>query len=158
MYRPSHSHPRRPETATAIVPKAEDAMNIQRLAVGLTLVNLVLLVVVLSGQIRPAIAVQNVAPVLRGHALEILDAQGRVRASISVEPPTTVNSKRYPETVLLRLADPKSGPIVKLTASENGSALGLSDDARGGVSLYARDTGSFLKVVDKNGREQVIKP
>jgi hypothetical protein len=56
------------------------------------------------------------------------------------------------------MTDPTSGPVVKLTASENGSALGLSDDSRGGIQLYARDTGSFLRVVDKDGREQVIKP
>jgi len=100
----------------------------------------------------------EIAPVLRGRALEIVDAQGRVRASISVMEAVTVDSKKYPETVLLRLTDPKSGPVVKLTAAESGSALGLSDDSDGGVQIFARDTGSFVKVVDKKGREQVIKP
>jgi hypothetical protein len=57
------------------------------------------------------------------------------------------------------MADPRSGPIVKLTASEEGSALGLSDDSEGGIELHAnRRKGNFLKVVNKNGREQVIKP
>ena len=70
----------------------------------------------------------------------------------------TVDSKKYPETVLLRLTDPKSGPVVKLTAAESGSALGLSDDSDGGVQIFARDTGSFVKVIDKRGSEQVIKP
>jgi hypothetical protein len=60
--------------------------------------------------------------------------------------------------VLFRLADPTSGPVVKLTASANGSALGLSDDANGGVQLYARDTASFVRVVDKSGRSTVVKP
>ena len=72
--------------------------------------------------------------------------------------PETVNGKVYPETVLFRMADPKSGPVVKLTASAKGSALGLSDDEDAGVSLYAKDTGSFVKVVDKKGREQILKP
>ena len=131
-------------------------MKTQRLALALTVVNLVLLIALLA-QLRRADA-QAVAPVLRGRALEIVDAQGRVRAEIIVHGPEKVGSELYPETVLFRMADPKSGPVVKLTASEKGSALGLSDDSRGGVQLYARGTGSFLRVVNKGGREQVIKP
>ena len=132
-------------------------MKTQRLAIGLTVINLVLLVFLLA-QIRRAGA-QDIAPVLRGRALQIVDAQGRVRAEILVHGPETVNSKTYPETVLFRMADPKSGPVVKLTASEKGSALGLSDDAAGGIELHAnREKGNFLKVVSREGREQVIKP
>jgi hypothetical protein len=130
-------------------------MKIQRLAIALTVINLALLIFLLT-QFRRANA-EQIAPVLRGRALEIVDAKGRVRASISVREPVTMDSKFYPETVLLRLTDPKSGPVVKLTASENGSALGLSDDANGGVQIFARDTGSFVKVVDKTGREQTLK-
>ena len=126
-------------------------MKTQRIAITITLVNLVLLVFLLA-QFRRANA-DDVAPVLRGRALEIVDEQGRVRASISVHGPTTVAGKQYPETVLLRLSDPKSGPVVKLTAAANGSALGLSDDADSGVQIYARDTGSFVRVVDKKGKE-----
>ena len=132
-------------------------MIIQRLAIILTVINLLLLMFNLA-QLAPPAAAQDVPLVLRGHALEIVDTQGRVRASITVQPPVTVDSKKYPETVLLRMTDPKSGPVVKLTASEEGSALGLSDDSLGGVQLYARGSGSFLKVVNKNGQEQVIKP
>lgn len=131
-------------------------MKTQRLAIGLTAINLVLLVFLLA-QIRRTTA-QDVAPVLRGRALEIVDAQGRIRAQITVEPPVKIDSKMYPETVRLLMADPKSRPVVKLTASENGSALGLSDDSQGGVTASARAAGSFLKLVNKNGREQVIKP
>jgi hypothetical protein len=131
-------------------------MKTQRLAIGLTIINLVLMIFLLT-QFRRANA-EQIAPVLRGRALEIVDARGRVRASISVQEPVTMDSKHYPETVLLRLTDPKSGPVVKLTAAENGSALSLSDDANGGVQVFARTTGSFVKVVDKTGREQTIKP
>jgi hypothetical protein len=131
-------------------------MRIQRLAISLMAINLVLLVFNLP-QYRPAEA-QTIAPVLRARALEIVDAQGRVRASITVEPPVTVNGKLYPETVLLRLADPKSGPVVKLTASEQGATLGLSDDAQGGVVLSAKVSGSFVRVVSHDGREQIVKP
>ncbi len=132
-------------------------MKIQRIAIGLTIINLLLFIFLLA-QIRRATA-QDVLPVLRGRALEIVDSQGRVRAEILVHGPETVGGKLYPETTLFRLADPKSGPVVKLTASEEGSALSLSDDSQGGVRLYASHRlGNFLKVVSKDGKEQVLKP
>ena len=131
-------------------------MKLSRLQVALTIINLGLLVFLVAQLSR--VRAEETAPVLRGRALEIVDTNGRVRASIYVQPPATVDGKKYPETVLLRLTDPKNGPVVKLTAAENGSALGLSDDAEGGVQLFARDNGSFVKVTDKNGKEQVLKP
>ena len=130
----------------------------QRLGIGLTLMNAGLLVLLLVSQFRAVSAGQAVEPVLRGRALQIVDEQGRVRAEILVHGPETVNGIRYPEAVLFRMADPTSGPVVKLTAAANGSALGLSDDARGGIQLYARDTASFVRVVDKQGRERVVRP
>ena len=131
-------------------------MKIQRIAIALTVINLGLTLFLLA-QLRRANA-EEVAPLLRGRALEIVDTKGRVRASITVEKQATIDSKFYPETVLLRLSDPKNGPVVKLSAAENGSALGLTDDADGGVLLSARETGSFVKVTDKRGREQVLQP
>jgi hypothetical protein len=130
----------------------------QRLGVGLTVLNAGLLILLLAGQFRSVSARQDVQPVLRGRALEIVDEQGRVRAEILIHGPETVNGRRYPETVLFRMADPTSGPVVKLTAAANGSALGLSDDAHGGIQLYARDTASFVRVVDKQGRERIVRP
>jgi hypothetical protein len=100
----------------------------------------------------------EVAPVLRARSLEIVDEQDRVRALLAVMPATTVDGKGYPETVLLRLIDPKSGPVVKLTAAVDGSSLWLSDDADSGISIFARDNGSFVKVTDKAGKEEVLKP
>ena len=132
-------------------------MKIQRIAIGLTVINLLLLMFLLA-QIRRTTA-QDVVPVLRGRALEIVDGQGRVRAEILVHGPETVGGKLYPETTLFRMADPKSGPVVKLTASEEGSALGLSDDSQGSVRLYAsRRLGNLVKVVNKDGKEQVLRP
>jgi len=132
-------------------------MKIQRIAFGLTIINLLLLIFLLA-QIRRATA-EDVLPVLRGRALEIVDSQGRVRAEILVHGPETVGGKLYPETVLFRMADQNRRPVVKFTASENGSALGLSDDSQGRVQLNAKsDTGDFVKVVNKDGREQMLKP
>ncbi len=132
-------------------------MKTQRFAIALMLINLALLVLLLAQNLSADS--QNVAPVLRGRALEIVDSSGRIRASITVEPPVTMDSRTYPETVLLRLTDPKSGPIVKITATEEGSAIGLSDDVDGGVQVFStKHKGNFIKVVSREGREQIIKP
>ena len=47
----------------------------------LTGLNAILLVVLVVQQLRPAFA-ESQAPVLRGSGLQIVDSQGRVRASI----------------------------------------------------------------------------
>ncbi len=48
---------------------------------------------------------------------------------------------------------------MKFTAADTGSVLGLFDDSQGRVQLNAKsDTGNFVKVVNKDGREQVLKP
>ncbi len=134
-------------------------MNTQRLSLVLTTINLVILGCTLAPE-RPAIAAPGVAPVLRARALEIVDDQGRVRASIAVYPPTAVDGRQHPETVLLRLTDPKNGPVVKIEASEEGSGLWLSDDSpQGGVRLMAKKhTGTFVQVTNKDGKEQFVRP
>ncbi len=133
-------------------------MKSQRFLLLLTLLNLVLLVGLILERAKPAFAQQGTLPMLRGSGLEIVDARGRVRAMIAVLPPTTVDSKRYPETVLLRLIDPQSGPVVKIGAASNGGAIGLTDGADRGVQVFAHDTGSFVRIVDRAGRERVIRP
>jgi hypothetical protein len=98
-------------------------MKIQRFVFTATVLNMIFLIIVLV-EGRP-VSAQSGAPVLRGRGLEIVDEAGRVRASISVEPATDVNGKGYPETVLLRMSDPNMRLVVKLTASEQGAALGM---------------------------------
>ena len=134
-------------------------MTFNRLAVALTTINLILLVVLLTQVNRPVIADETPA-MLRGRGLEIVDAQGQVRAEILVHGPEMVNGKTYPETVLFRMATAQRAPLMKLTVSEEGSALGLSDDSKpGGIELRAnRNKGNFVKVVNRDGREQTIKP
>lgn len=135
-------------------------MQANRIGIALTVVNLVILGVVLT-LLKPTIAQPKsnpgALPVLRGSGLEIIDAQGRIRASITVEPPVVVDGKHYPETVLLRLRDPRLGPLVKITADANGSAIGLSDEAEGGVQILARDTGMVFRMTNR-GKEKVIRP
>ena len=133
-------------------------MKSQRFLLLLTSLNLVLLVGLILDRAKPAFAQRGALPMLRGSGLEIVDARGRVRAMIAVLPSTTVDSKRYPETVLLRLTDPQSGPVVKIGAASNGGAIGLTDGADRGVQVFAHDTGSFVRIVDRAGRERVIRP
>ena len=133
-------------------------MKMQHISIALTFINLALMTFLLA-QLRPANAQQqqNASQVLRGRALEIVDSLGKIRASITIHPPTVVDGKMYPQTVLLRLIDNKGGPLVKLGAAENGSGLSLSDEHEGGVLIHARGTGSFVQITTQ-GKQQVIKP
>ena len=108
-------------------------MKLQRLLIALTAVNLVLLVFLVA-QVSTVTAQQGPS-VLRSSGLEIVDAQGRVRASISIEPPAVVDSKPFPESVLLRLSDP-NGPRVKIDASARGSGLRLADGQERARSIW----------------------
>ena len=132
-------------------------MKSQRLAISLTLINLALLAfLVVQNQNAEA---QSVAPVLRGRKLEIVDSQGRNRASVTVEPPVTIDARTHPESVVLRSADPKSRPVLKMVASEEGSTIGLSAEDESGVQVSSnKRNGNFLKVVSREGKEQVVKP
>jgi hypothetical protein len=140
----------------------EEAMKSQRLLVAVTVINLLLLLFSL-GQIRAAVS-PGAAPVLRGRGLEIVDDKGRVRASITILPADSTfrmpdGTKGYPETVLLRLIDSKGGPNVKLGATDRGSGLllgGESDPTY--VQILAQGPSTSLKMIDKDGRERVIKP
>ena len=136
-------------------------MKIHGVLVVLTLVNLVLLALLLS-QGRPAKAGDGVG-VLRGRALEIVDDQGRVRASIKVQTPDPKykkpNGKPYPETAILRLIDPNGRPNVKLGASVEGSGLGLGGDSDPTyIQVIADGPDTFLRLTNKDGRHQLIKP
>ncbi len=132
-------------------------MKIQRLLIALTVINLGFLMFLLAHN-QPT-AAQDIAPVLRGRALEIIDGQGRVRASIKVQPASTVNGKTYAENVILRLSDPNGSPKVKLGASEEGAGLGLAGDSDPTyITLKAEGTGTSLKFTNKDGRALLFKP
>ena len=137
-------------------------MNATKLLIALTLLNAVLLL--LSFARLDAVAANDTTQVLRGRALEIVDDRGRVRASISVLPADPHfkmpdGTTGYPETVLLRLITPEGRPNVKLGASMDGAGLGLggkSDPTY--VQVLAQGSDTSLKLTDRNGREQLIKP
>ena len=130
-------------------------MTSQRWAITLTIVNLGLLIF-LAAQSKP-VGAEDAAPILRGRALEIVDAAGRIRASITINPPITVDSRKYPESVLLRLSDPVGGPGVKLQTSQDGSGLRLGG-VETSIDLAARRTGSLLRLTNADGSIHVLEP
>lgn len=136
-------------------------MKTQRIALALTLINLVLLVFILL-RLRPAAEAQDIAPVLRARKLEIVDEQGRVRSEILVTTPVTMDGKFYPDGSLFRLIDPNGRPVVKIGGSVDGSGITLGGDSEkrewSGVQILAEGSGSSVKLTNKDGRQELIAP
>jgi len=157
-----------PQTGQSTVRRRH--MKIQRLLIALTIINLGLTLFLLT-QLRRVEAdnekgstPDGIAPVLRGRELEIVDEKGKVRASIKIQtgdpsykwPDGKIG---YPETVMLRLIDPNGRPEVKLGASVEGAGLGLigqTDSTQ--LILKAEGSNSSVKLQDKEGKQQIIKP
>jgi hypothetical protein len=137
-------------------------MKTERLALAITIINLVILAVVLV-RVRPAVAEHGVVPVLRGHSLEIIDDHGRVRSQILVTTPTTMpDGKSYPEGALFRLIDPNGRPAVKIGGSAEGSGISLAGDSErrewSGVQILADGSSSSVKLTNKDGHQELVTP
>ena len=123
-------------------------MKIQQLPFALAVINLALLVFLLA-QTRIDIGSYGVrvwtnisGSVLRGRALEIVDSQGGIRASIN----------SYPERVLFQLIGQDGRPSAEFETSERGGELALVGDSE---STYVQLSGHGLKVA-KDGQQQMI--
>jgi hypothetical protein len=133
-------------------------MKTERLLVALTVVNLATLAINLTTM--RASASQDAAQVLRGRSLEIVDASGRVRASLGVLAPGAGDGRAH-ETVLLRLITERGRPSVKISASEESAGLSLAGPTgtkETYVILESKGQESLLKLRNENGREQIVKP
>jgi hypothetical protein len=137
-------------------------MKTQRFAIGLTVLNLFVLMSVLFR--ANSATIPELPPVLRVRGLELVDDQGRVRALLKIFP-ADPNVKMpdgttgYPETVLLRLINSKGAPNVKISATEDGSGMSLGGDSNPThMQFLARGTNTSLTLVNQDGRKQVIKP
>jgi hypothetical protein len=143
-------------------------MNNQRVLTILTLLNLGVLIFVLLQRIG-SVEASGAETVLRGRSLEIVDSQGKVRASIQVVPEgparkadgslTEHGEKSFPEAVVLRLIRPDGRPSVKIATTEQGSGIDLS----GGMDptylvLSANGGDTSLSLTNKDGKRQLIKP
>ena len=134
-------------------------MKIQRIAVAVTIINLVLMVMLLA-RINPVTAQQeqNKSGIIRGTGLEIVDKTGKLRASITFHDQETISGTTYPAGILLRLIDSKGQPVVKIDGSEEGGGLSFSNEQDGYIQLISRESGGFLKIKNADGKEQMIKP
>jgi len=123
-------------------------MNMLRVAVALGALNFAILV---GAAVRTGSAgAQGGGGILRGSALELVDEGGKTRARINVEPGGEV---------VFRLLDQQGTIRVKLGAGREGSGLLLANDAtEPGVHILAKDTGSSIRVVNKDGRQRLIAP
>jgi hypothetical protein len=142
-------------------------MKNQRVFIVLSMVNFGIVVFLLFNQIG-SVGASSPATVLRAQKLEIVDAQGKVRASIQIQPEgpaikadgtAAKDGKIYPETVLFRLIRPDGRPSVKISTSEQGSGLSLG----GGIDptyivLSAEGGDPSLSLTNKDGRLQRMKP
>jgi hypothetical protein len=111
-----------------------------------------IILVILLGlfQNRRSVTAETVPSLLRARAIELVDDQGRARASLRVEPSG--------ETVL-RLLDAKGTIRVKVGASDDGSGIVLLDDAtEPGVHILAKPTGPSITLKAKDGRERRFAP
>jgi hypothetical protein len=137
-------------------------MKTERLLITLTAVNLLLLGYQVVQPRLAGASTADVPAVLRGRALEIVDARGKIRASITVipeDPKVVWKGKPYPETVLLRLMSPEGRPNVKLGASQMGSGLVIGGESNPThIQVLAEGGESTLKLINKEGTERVIKP
>ena len=134
-------------------------MKIQRIAIAITIINLVLMVILLA-KMNAATAQkeQNNLQVLRGSGLEITDKEGRIRASITFHDAVVKDGVTYPAGVLLRLIDSNGQPSVKIGAAEDGGGLSFANEKDGYIQLIAKESGCFLKIKNADGKEQVVKP
>ena len=142
-------------------------MKYQRWMTVLTLVNFGLVIFLALHHIA-SVEAGSPSTVLRGRSLEIVDAQGKVRASIHIEPEgparkadgsVAKDGKIYPETVLFRLIRPDGRPSVKIATSEQGSGLTLSGGIDPTYIVLDSDGGApSLSLTNKDGRLQTVKP
>jgi hypothetical protein len=126
-----------------------------RLNLALALLNLVLLAFLAIGG---ATAARDDRGVLRARALEIVDDQGRVRASIVVHPASVAkDGTAWPDTAVLRLVDADGGPGVKIASSRKGAIAAFIGEQGTYAQVGADAGGSFVKLTNK-GVTQDVKP
>jgi hypothetical protein len=134
----------------------------------LTLVNLGMLMMLLFHPTAPVEA-SGPSQVVRARGLEVVDAQGRLRASLSVIPAGPArgpdgrvvepNGKIYPEAVVFRLIRPDGRPSVKIATTEQGSGIDLSGGIDPTYIVLTSDGGeTSLTLTNHDGRRQIVKP
>ena len=127
--------------------------------IGLTLLNLAILgIIALRGS---AMAVSPTSDgILRGHGLQIVDDQGKIRASITILPAAKqADGSTYPETVLLRMITSEGRPAVKIGSSDDGAGMVLSAaEGPAYTQILARGSDPKVIIVDGAGKQALKLP
>ena len=116
----------------------------------LTAANFTLVAAIGITQIGAAMA--DIPPgILRGTGFEIVDAEGRLRATLTLQNDDA-------DTVLFRLIDPAGQPSVKIAASSTAAGLSFTGgDDLSYIILQADGPEAELKLVEGD-RQQVVGP
>jgi hypothetical protein len=135
-------------------------MKTQSTSIVLIVINLVVLGLQFANA-KPS-QPDSVIPIVRTRAFELLDDQGRVRAELRVFPAQPKlkmpdGTVGLPEIVQLRLINSQGGPRVKLGTSEDGGGLYVGGD-ESYIQVLARSENPFIRIRNKEGREQIVKP
>ncbi len=137
-------------------------MKIQRVALFLSAANLVLLAFQMA-QLR-AVSAESEPSILRGTGMEIVDAQGRMRAQLTLAPgdpdfKMPDGTTGYAETVIFRLITADGKPRVKLTTSDDGSGLMLLGDSDTTHTILQADgQETSLKLRNDEADQKIVKP
>jgi hypothetical protein len=118
-----------------------------RIAIAFSVFNLLLMVYLLAQ--TQSEAQQSVTPVLRARTIELVDEAGKVRAQLNVE---------QGGEVVFRLRDSTGTIRAKLGANEKGSGLVMMDErTEATVQIRANQNGGNITLIDRTGKEQLIK-
>lgn len=123
-------------------------MRLTWFAIALTIINLAILIFIIAQ--RRTLTVAPSADVVRARVIELVDENGRERASLKVEPSGEV---------VFRLKGENEAIRVKLGASDAGSGLVLLNEAtEPGIQMLADQDGPRIILTGEDGVQQVIKP
>jgi hypothetical protein len=122
-------------------------MKFQRTAIVFSVINLLLFIFLLAQS--TSTAQQDVVPVVRTRAFELVDENGKLRAQINIE---------KTGEVVFRMRDEKGTIRSKFSAGESGSGLSMMDDrTEATVQIRSNQAGGNMVLIDREGRERTIK-
>lgn len=125
----------------------EGLVRSNRLLIGLTAINLTLLIAQLAGIARASTG--GGPETVRARAIELIDERGRVRAQLNVE---------TDGEAVFRLRDAEGEIRVKLGGGRDGSGLLLLDGStEPGIHLLAGSSGTSV-TLRRDGRRRAITP
>jgi hypothetical protein len=122
-------------------------MKFHHAGIVISVLNLLLFIFLLAQS--PSSAQQDIVPIVRTRAFELVDENGKVRAQFNVE---------KTGEVVFRMRDSKGTIRSKFGASENGSGLSMMDDrTEATIQIRANQAGGSMILIDREGHERTIK-